>query len=56
MDQVVSPAVAESTNHPISWLEVEITKLDQEYQELLQTVLPWPSAPQSNARRQVWGC
>ena len=30
MDQMVSPAVAESTNRPIAWLEEEITKLDQE--------------------------
>ena len=36
MDKVVSPAVAESTNRHIAWLEEEITKLDKEYQELLQ--------------------
>ncbi len=36
IDKVVSPAVAESTNRHIAWLEEEITKLDKDYQELLQ--------------------
>ena len=36
MDKVVSPAVAESTNRHIAWLKDEITKLDKDYQELLQ--------------------
>ena len=35
-DQATTPAVAESTNRSISWLEDEITKLDQECQEPLQ--------------------
>ena len=36
MDKVASPAVAESTNRHIAWLKEEITKLDKDYQELLQ--------------------
>ena len=36
MDQMVSPAAAESINRPIAWLEGEITKPNHECHELPQ--------------------
>ena len=40
VDKVVSPAVAESTNRHIAWLEAEIEVLDQEYQDKVQSCPP----------------
>ena len=37
MDKAATPAVAESINRHVSWLEEEITKLDKECQEPLQS-------------------